>query len=242
MADNLNVFVLDELGNNYLGMTKEQVISAIQQYLTTGEIKDVDSGFITKIQEMHKKGNIKFWIGTQAEYQALDHTEENTLYMFSDDPTINDIENAINELADGIDNLNTRLDNLGFKSAVATVVSGTETLNPSVNSLTKEGKRVFFNFEDANVQIHQDNNYYFQIPTQFRPKEMTQVYGRAEATINFTEYQMKYGFAATLVVYPTEQVIDDLKYTAKLMLVIPATIVLAGSKGIKINNVGWETN
>lgn len=89
------VFALDEGKNAYETLTREQITSAIMQAVNEGTIGDLDAGFITKIQEMNKQGLLRFWIGTMAEFNALEEKDADTLYLFSDDPTVDDIEEAI---------------------------------------------------------------------------------------------------------------------------------------------------
>ena len=52
------------------GMTKEQIFAAIAE--ATGNIPTgIDEAFITKVKESNANGEISFWIGTEAEYNAL---------------------------------------------------------------------------------------------------------------------------------------------------------------------------
>lgn len=103
MLDEKNVYAQDSGKNNFLTMTKEQILTAIMQAVSTGEIKDIDAGFITKIQEMNDQNVLKIWVGTMAEFEELQEKHENMLYLFTDDPTVNDIEAALNDLDEKID-------------------------------------------------------------------------------------------------------------------------------------------
>lgn len=69
------------------GMTREQVITAIEQIVRTGEVEDLDTGFVTTLKEiLHGTG---FRIGVDT-YDALlelkesGEMEENVLYIPSD--------------------------------------------------------------------------------------------------------------------------------------------------------------
>lgn len=88
------------------GMTKEQTLAAIEQAVTTGEIKDVDAGFITKVKEQNKNVALKFWVGTQTEYNAIETKENNCFYIITDDTAKEDIETAIENLQREINTLN----------------------------------------------------------------------------------------------------------------------------------------
>lgn len=94
MADT-KVFALDEGKNAYETLTREQITAAIMQAVNEGTIGDLDAGFITKVQEINQKGLLRFWVGSMAEFNALETKDADTLYLFSDDPTVDDIEEAI---------------------------------------------------------------------------------------------------------------------------------------------------
>lgn len=76
-------------------MTKEQILAAIANAIQTGEISDVDTGFITKIKDTNKGSYIDFWVGTTAEYNALTTYEKNRLYIKTDDNTYQTLIDAI---------------------------------------------------------------------------------------------------------------------------------------------------
>lgn len=97
MADK-KVYVLDAGANQYEAMTKEEIMTAITQAVNDGTISNIDAGFITKIQEMNKKGVLKWWVGTQAEFNAIDTKDANTLYLFTDDPLYQDLLDAIDDV------------------------------------------------------------------------------------------------------------------------------------------------
>lgn len=108
MADSeRNYFVLSENNCKFESLTKEQILSAIQQAVSSGKIKDVDSGFVTKIKEQNKNVGLMFWVGTQAEFNALPSKINNCLYLKIDDGIIESIENLwenvgqLNGIADG---------------------------------------------------------------------------------------------------------------------------------------------
>lgn len=52
------------------GMTKEQIFAAIAE-ATGNTPTGIDEAFITKVKESNANGEISFWIGTEAEYNAL---------------------------------------------------------------------------------------------------------------------------------------------------------------------------
>lgn len=71
------------------GMTREQVITAIDQIISTGEVQDLDTGFVTTLKEINNGVGFRVWLGTNAEYSALTDKESNVLYVRSDDNSYN---------------------------------------------------------------------------------------------------------------------------------------------------------
>ena len=91
-------YVLCSSNCKFESMTKEQILTAIEQAVSDGVIKDVDTGFITKLKELNKGGYISVWRGTTAEYNALTEKDENCIYVKTDDTQFADINNAIDLL------------------------------------------------------------------------------------------------------------------------------------------------
>lgn len=98
MADNRKYFVLCADNCKFESMTKEQILTAITQAVEEGNIRDVDTGFITKIVEQNKQAPLSFWVGTSAEYNALKTKAENCFYIISDDVFKDDLLNQIKTL------------------------------------------------------------------------------------------------------------------------------------------------
>lgn len=106
MADNKKYYVFCGSHCMYEAMTKEQTLAAIEQAVSGGQIKDVDTGFITKIKEQNKNVGLKIWVGTQAEYNAIETKENNCFYVITDDTDKEDIETAIENLQREMNTLN----------------------------------------------------------------------------------------------------------------------------------------
>ena len=85
-------YVLCDKNCKYESMTKEQILTAITQAINDGEITNVDTGFVTTIKEQNANTGIKFWVGTQAKFNALEEKPQNCLCLFTDDTTLSDIE------------------------------------------------------------------------------------------------------------------------------------------------------
>jgi len=114
MADR-KYYVLCSNNCKFESMTKEQILTAIEQAVNTGEIENVDTGFITTIKESNRGKGLTFWIGKQAEYNAIKVKKENCFYIITDDTSAEDIENAIHEMKNEIEQA-TQFSNKLFKS------------------------------------------------------------------------------------------------------------------------------
>lgn len=79
-------------------MNKEQIISAIAQAAETGLTIDEDAAFITKVKEMNAGGMVTFWVGTQAQYNALESIEKNCLYIITDSKKEEELEAKLEEI------------------------------------------------------------------------------------------------------------------------------------------------
>lgn len=115
----LKVYALDDGANKHETMTKEQILAAIIQAIEDGTITNIDTGFITKLQEANKKANLKIWVGTNAEFTALETKDADTLYLFTDDPTIDDMEQAVTEVEEAQNDLQAGLTKGTIKVASA---------------------------------------------------------------------------------------------------------------------------
>jgi hypothetical protein len=96
-------------------MTKEQILAAIEQAVSTGEIKDVDTGFVTKIKEQNANAALSFWVGTSAQYNAIAEKVENCFYIITDETAEEDINKAIEQIQTNIESLESRLPKVLFK-------------------------------------------------------------------------------------------------------------------------------
>lgn len=97
MSDGKKYYCFCSSNCKYETMTKEQIIAAIMQATESGEIHDVDAGFITKVKENNAGGYVTFWTGTQAQFNALPSIDPNCLYIFTDDTLKEDIATAVQQ-------------------------------------------------------------------------------------------------------------------------------------------------
>lgn len=79
----------------YEGMTKEQILTAITQAISTHQISDVDTGFVTTLKEANQNKPMSFWVGTTAEYNAIEEKLDDCIYLLTDDTELEDLEALI---------------------------------------------------------------------------------------------------------------------------------------------------
>lgn len=109
MANTPKVYVICDANCKFEGMTKEQIYAAILQAVNEGTIGDIDSGFVQTIKTINGIG-LKFFLGTQAEYEALtDEEKENLFAIITNDTTKEGIIKAITDLQTELSELNKKL-------------------------------------------------------------------------------------------------------------------------------------
>ena len=113
MANERKYYVLCSSNCKFESMTKEQILAAITQAVETGEIKDVDTGFVTTIKEQNNGAGLSFWVGTQAEYNALETKATNCFYIVTDDTFGDDINAAVEDMKSEINGLTGAVENYG---------------------------------------------------------------------------------------------------------------------------------
>ena len=93
--------VIREDGVRVEGLTKEQVYELI--YGTTGKVPaGVDEGFITKLKEQRAQADVSIWVGSNAEYNALETKDDNVLYVVTDDPFFQELDERMKVIEDSI--------------------------------------------------------------------------------------------------------------------------------------------
>lgn len=86
-------------------LTKEQILSAIMQAVNDGNITNIDAGFITTIKTINNE-SIRFFYGTQAQYDALpDEDKQNLNKVITDDTFRDGVNEAISALQSDVNGL-----------------------------------------------------------------------------------------------------------------------------------------
>lgn len=145
-------------------LSVEQTTDLIQQ-MASNEWQ-VPADYIPKtsvngIIEQHNGDEVKLWIGTQAEYDAL--TEEEKAYylpIISDDPTYQEIMNKIKSLNESVENVNARLDKLGFKEDDIVDLD-----NNIVGKVSRQG-----NYVIGTLYSNFNSSRFGTLPEEYRPK------------------------------------------------------------------------
>lgn len=75
--------------------TKEQILNIISQAIENGTVQNVDWGAVSILKEINKNQPLRFWVGTSAEYEVIEHKENNVLYIRTDDTSAAEINAAI---------------------------------------------------------------------------------------------------------------------------------------------------
>ena len=114
-----NYYVLCDDNCRFPAMTAEQVIEAIAE--ATGNVPEhLDDAFITKLKEQNAGNNMKVWVGTQAQYNAISTPANDTLYIITD----------VNTSAD--------LDNYTLKSDFLPVAENVEEINEEIAGINED--------------------------------------------------------------------------------------------------------
>lgn len=174
-------------------LTKEDIITAIANAVQSGDIGDINAGFITTIKEQNAGEGLRFWVGTMAAYNALTEIADDMLYIITDDTTNDDIDNAIEEIQDALDNITNgvskvpkakqadyaeyassdtskgtieeRLTNLGFRQGSASVSLG----SAAANKITRQGNYCILNLTLTSESVSISGSV-ATLPDNFKPK------------------------------------------------------------------------
>ena len=84
-----NYYVISDDGCKFPSMTKEQIYALLDETLASGHLPTdyQTAGFVNKIKEQNRGCELQFWVGTEADYNALETKPENTFCIISDDTT-----------------------------------------------------------------------------------------------------------------------------------------------------------
>lgn len=115
------VFVRGDNNGLIAGLTEQQIYTAIVNAIEQGTIGDIDTGFVTTVKEKNKGAGLSFWLGTTAEYNALEEYEPDTLYIKTDDTTAQDIITACAQAVADVAELSAQIGQIDSKVDFITV-------------------------------------------------------------------------------------------------------------------------
>ena len=100
------VYVVCDQNCKFESMTKEQIYAAIMQAVETGEIRDVDAGFVSKVKTINGK-YIKFFIGSSDEYEALSEAEkkDGLFAIITNDTSKEELLQLVHDLSEAVEAL-----------------------------------------------------------------------------------------------------------------------------------------
>lgn len=101
MSDGRKYYCFCEANCKFETMTKEQILAAIAQAAEHGLVFDADAAFITKVKESNAGNNLTFWLGTQAQYNALvinGKKDPNCFYVLTDCDSPAELTQKVKEL------------------------------------------------------------------------------------------------------------------------------------------------
>ena len=161
---------------------------------------------------------VKFWFGTQNEYNALTEQLSNTVYIIEDeDLIVNKATIALYASEDKTKGtIEERLTKLGFKEGTFAMTGGSAATE---NIIRKQGKYVI-----ASLSVVQGNTGVISVSQEFRPKQKTKVLAQS-----FNEYMV----LGSGILYLN---VDGILYNDE------ACTTKYEWTSLFITNAGWETN
>jgi hypothetical protein len=106
------VYVICDNNCRYEGMTREQILTAIIQAVNNGSIGNIDTGFITTIKTINDKP-LKFFVGTQAEYEALTPAQtENLFALITNDTSREGFNTTLEQLLKDVEEAQENINNI----------------------------------------------------------------------------------------------------------------------------------
>ena len=143
-------------------MTKEQILAAIVQAVETHQITDVDTGFVQVLKEQNHGTGLKFWIGSTAEYNALQSIEQDVFYILTDDTELEDMEADIASFRDALAGINDIISDLS-----GTVGDHTAEIAGLTDSLTDIQTRNGFVFVEDENEIPYNTSFLVPIELDY---------------------------------------------------------------------------
>lgn len=123
---------LSELNNDMNYLTREEIETLVTNIIQSGSVGDIDTGFVTKLKEANKNKALSFWVGTQAEYDAITSKTANTFYIITDDTFRTDVTAAIAAVNARIDDLSP----VDIETELGALQATTQAIEAEITDLT----------------------------------------------------------------------------------------------------------
>ena len=146
MPDERTYHVISDDNCKFESMTKEQILAAIVQAVEGHSISDVDTGFVQVLKEQNHGTGLKFWVGSSAEYNALQTIEQDVFYILTDDTELDDMEADIASFRASLEAMGDTVSDLS--DTVATHSSQIADMSESLTDIQTRNGFVFL--EDEN--------------------------------------------------------------------------------------------
>ena len=233
MADEQDqVYALDAGGNKIATLTTAQILEAIAEAIETGQVPSELKAFIDAVQEQNKAKSLKFWLGTQAEFLALESTSDDIIYFINDSTNLRDLANALEQLeeqlqsgdfvvkkaeeAEEADDATNVTANINGKAISSIFESDGTTVKEATNVKTSiNGKAISSIFESDGITVKK--------ASQITGKSLYKNYGTITAKSNADDYvnNIEYSFVSDRKV----EDIDDFLFAIEDSEFIPLIIL-----------------
>lgn len=123
-------YVFDDAKNKFEGMTREQIINAIASATGLTPAQVDDDIITTAIKEQNAQRSVNLWVGTQAEYNAIQQPAESTLYVVTDPDETEQLQSQIDALQNSLNALQNKIGNV-LADNLNVTTNGTITISPT---------------------------------------------------------------------------------------------------------------
>lgn len=115
-------------GKNLIeGLSKEEIENAIQS--ATGNAGDT-APYVRAVVDQNTGAAVYVWVGTSAQYNAIEYPDSNTLYLVTDDTLLDDLQEKLVTLTARVEALELQMASTASATAEVTESEG-EPLQPS---------------------------------------------------------------------------------------------------------------
>lgn len=155
---------LSELQNDMTFLTEEQIITLVTNIVDSGSVGDIDTGFVTRLKEQNRGKELKFWVGTQAEYDAIEIAQANTFYIITDDnfkEVTNQAIQALNDRLDAIEHTDYDEEISDLQTRVGLLTTDVGTLENTAATHTEQIADVTNKVDDSRYAIGDTDTLHF---------------------------------------------------------------------------------